>query len=182
VRIVGAVVGILVLCGGAIVLMTRGSHEAPRVRLPESFAGYQRLHNGTDASLRHRMANAVPMPGLGSAIFGHASIGAYGHDTGDQPALLVITMPRRSFRALGGGDDAHTVDVLLERATVAPAAYPAGPRGGLLRCGVVQDSEGAAEACAWADAATAGVAVVAYPPMNLVKAAGLTNALRSALR
>jgi hypothetical protein len=180
-RIVIAVLVLLLASGGAVVLLTRGGGEATRVRLPESFAGYQRLHNGTDQTLRRKMADQVSIAGIGDAVFGHASIGAYARNTGDQPALIVITMPRKSFRALGLGDDATTVEQLLREAVPVTALFPPGPHGGALRCGMASEGDLPLKACAWADRGTAGLLIVGYPPVPIAKAAALTNALRAAI-
>jgi hypothetical protein len=180
-RIVLAVLVLLLVCGGAVVLLTRGSGAAPRVRLPQSFAGYQLLHNGTDDSLRRKMAGQVRIAGIGDAIFDHASIGAYARNTGDQPALVVITMPRKAFRALGTGDDAETVTVLLRGAAPDATAFASGTHGGAVRCGPVSGEDVPVSACAWADRTTAGVLVVGYPPLSAAKAARLTNTLRDAI-
>jgi hypothetical protein len=177
-----AIVLLLAVCGAAVFLVSRtGSGEAPRVALPETFQGYQRLHNGTDDSLRRRMAGQASVAGIGDAIFEHASIGAYARNTGDQPALIVFALPHRSLAALSSGGHDATARMLLTGAAIDAQSYPAGPRGGALRCGSSTNANVPLSACSWSDDDNGGLLIVGYPHLTVNRTAALTNLLRAAI-
>lgn len=182
-RIVLSVVLLLAVCAGGVYALTRlTGGEGPRVKLPETFAGYARLHNGTDASLRKRLAGQAGVAGLGDAIFGHASIGAYARNTGDQPALIVFALPHRSLAALTSDDHDAATRALLSGAVDDARTYAAGPHGGVLRCGSALAEDVPLSACAWSDDDNGGLLIVGYPHLTVQRTATLTNELRDALR
>jgi len=152
--------------------------------VPAQAAGYTQI-TGSDvdkllSDLKKQFAKSTPMFSQAATKMRLAVYGVNGSSTpsliylgfakSDSSQLAVMWQMDSNSQALdaffNGGGVSHTTD------------YPAGPMGGLLRCGSVTSSGSSLATCAWMDSSVLGVLM--EPSGSEAQLAGTTRSFRAA--
>jgi hypothetical protein len=151
------------------------------ITVPTSAAGYTQLTSPDAQDLGSRALTGLQA--TGSKAWEHAKFGVYGKGAGVTPKMF--------FLAVSAKDNSRLKSELRRQSTVDfskgvmqgagitdDAEYPAGPLGGVLRCGHLPVAAGVMATCTWVDGSTIGV--IYLPNGTLTDAATVSLAVRSA--
>jgi hypothetical protein len=158
-----------------------GGKNSAHPHLPDSFAGYSQLHNAAADQVENSMRSLGQNMGGGAAarMFDAATIGVYGHNSGDVPVLITLAVPTS---AAGGGTSPDEITrQILSGATQDDQEFPAGGHGGSTRCGLAQFGTVSETMCAWSDDAQSGVLVSVRESLSPADLAALTQKFRDAV-
>jgi hypothetical protein len=154
-----------------------------RVRVPESFAGYQRMESAQAKQVEQDMRDRLTTRGKYEAkVYKNAQLCIYAPPAQTSPSLYFVGVDAKSSGTvddlLGANSPSHNVDSFLLGASVSNStSYPAGTYGGSLKCG--HDSDGQ-PLCVWVDRSTLGVVVGIDETITLPEMATATRQLRAA--
>ncbi|MBN9618552.1 MAG: hypothetical protein J0H43_02290, partial [Actinobacteria bacterium] len=178
-RIVAVVVAVVALClAGGAYFIGRGSGPGP-VSVPESFAGYQRLHNMLSQQIESQMHQMASVPGPTGQIFGLASIGSYSRNSGDSPRLIVFVLRTGDLPASIRDGNAFMEGM----SAVLPAATPflSARHGGSTQCGTAAFATAPETACVWSDPKTSGMLVDVLEGLSPAQLDRVTESLRDSV-
>lgn len=172
VRIVVIAVAVVAFVGlAAIAIAAIGSATAPTagpardLSIPSTFDSYDRLTSSlaqnVEDQMRIRMATSAS---AAARLYEKALIAVYAVPPTAAPQIVFIAVNAKDSQQardlLGSGSPSGNADTFLLGAGVTRAAsHPAGPLGGVLRCGQVSTAGGSYPACLWMDRSTFGLLI-----------------------
>jgi hypothetical protein len=157
-----------------------GSGDVPHsITVPKSVGDYTQLTGSIADRLAQSMRKSMgETSGKYAAVYAKAKIAIYGKQGDVQRPLVFVGLSGSDSPELGtelrSSPPSDEVDSTFLGMGIGDAKdYPAGPLGGVLRCGKGQIATGTAAACAWADSSTVGV--VMTPTVSDVTALARTT-------
>lgn len=155
------------------------------VRIPESVAGYRRITGGVADRMTENLRRSMKQQNQYGTAYSKAKIAIYAKPGRSEQPLIFVGLPGRDIPELAAElrsrPPSEEVDSIFMGMGVLNAKdYPAGPLGGVLRCGKgASDGNGNAAACVWADGSVVGLVMT---PLNsdVPGLARTTLALRNA--
>ncbi|MQY02174.1 hypothetical protein [Actinomadura macrotermitis] len=166
---------------GAPSASAKPAEPARRLTVPSAVAGYDRQTGNVAKrlieSMRKEMASGSDQD---KAMAKHAKAALY--SSGDEQVIFLgFSVADMGGPASGAKpeEQSQLVDGIFLGGGVSDTTdHPAGPLGGVLRCGKIKSDGTAIPTCAWADASVSGMLMV--PGMPIKKLAGLTVKFRAA--
>jgi hypothetical protein len=160
---------------------TSGPGTAPTdtphsIDIPASFGDYKRVTGSVADRLAQKMRNSLDSSGK---TYAKAKIGIYYKNGGSQQPLIFVGMSANDIPELASelrsrASSEEVDSMFLGMGVTDTSDFPAGPLGGVLRCG-----KRTTAACAWADGSVVGMVVTPLSP-DIVSLGATTLALRTA--
>lgn len=185
VAVVGASSGDDKLADGSPPSVSPSAVEAARaIKVPRTFGGYRRLTGGTADRTAQSMRKSMNEDGKDADLYAKAKIAIYAKTSDSTQELFFIGLSSSDNPAIAQELKSNSPSEEADSAFIGmgigdPKDYPAGPLGGVLRCGVTTTQGITETACAWADSSTSGITVVANS-RNTKALASTTLKLRTA--
>lgn len=156
------------------------------IKVPKTFGGYRRITGDVADRLTQTMRKSMDKEGNGkyAGLYAKAKIAIYAKKSDATQTLVFIGLASsdgpavaRELKSTSPSDEADAAFVGMGIGQTKD--FPAGPLGGVLRCGAGSMEGSGMAACTWADSSTAGLVLVPES-RNATALAGSTLKLRNA--